>query len=133
MPRRVVRRALFPSGGKGLARACRMPRASLLALFLVGEPSGRKASFYAMLCRCDATSALFPSWSPGPTVRCEYCNEWHELQDSNEPLRYFLKVSAQTILELQLLAGLDERTLSSAGAGRFRPDSDDESGRNHQP
>lgn len=100
----------------------------MLVLFLVGEHSGRKASFYSMLCRCDATNGLFRSWSPGPEVRCEHCNDWHDLQESNDPIRYFLKVSPQTMRELRLLAGLDERALSAAG-GTGQPSRDsDESG-----
>jgi hypothetical protein len=105
-----------------------MPRASLLVLFLVGEESGLKASFYSMLCRCDTTNSLFPTWSPGPSVLCEYCNDWHELQDSNDPLRYFLKVSPQTLRELRLLAGLDEGALCGREAGGSRPGSEDDSG-----
>jgi hypothetical protein len=90
-----------------------MPRASLLVLFLVGEESGRRGIFYSMLCRCDATDGLFRSWSPGPEVRCDHCNEWHDLQESNDPIRYYLKVSPQTLLELRLLAGLNEEALST--------------------
>jgi hypothetical protein len=91
-----------------------MPRASLLVLFLVGDESGCQASFYSMLCRCDATSGLFRSWSPGPEVRCEYCQDWHDLQESNDPIRYFVKVSSQELRELRLLAGVDEKALSGA-------------------
>lgn len=108
-----------------------MPRASLVVLFLVGEPSGRKASFYAMLCRCDSTNALFPAWSPGPSVLCENCNDWHELQEYGDPLRYFVKVSPQTIRELRLLAGLDEKALSSREREGARSGSDADLG--HQP
>lgn len=98
-----------------------MPRASLLVLFLVGEESGRKASFYSMLCRCDNTHRLFRSWSPGPEVLCEHCEEWHDLQEWNDPIRYFLKVSPQTLRELRLLAGLDEQALSGRGGGGAPP------------
>ena len=80
-----------------------------------------------MLCRCDVTNGLFRSWSPGPEVRCEYCNEWHDLQDSNDPIRYFLKVSPQTLRELRLLAGVDEQTLSDARSRARRIDRTDES------
>jgi hypothetical protein len=116
------------SNGKRLAAGSRVPRASLLVLFLVGEHSGRKGSFYSMLCRCDATNGLFRSWSPGPEVRCEYCNEWHDLQDSNDPIRYFLKVSPQTLRELQLLAGVDDQTLAGAASGAPPIDGADDSG-----
>ena len=89
-----------------------MPRASLLVLFLVGEESGRKASFYSMLCRCDLTRQIFRSWSPGPDVICEHCGELHDLDQSNEPLRYLVKVSPQTMRELRLLAGCEEEALA---------------------
>ena len=103
------------SSGKRFARSLSMPRASLLVLFLVGDESGLQASFYSMLCRCDATNRLFRSWSPGPEVRCEFCREWHDLQEANDPLRYFLKVSPETLRDLRLFAGLDEAALSGGG------------------
>ena len=95
-----------------------MPRATLLVLFLVGEESGRKASFFSMLCRCEATKLLFRSWSPGPEVHCEHCGAWHSLHDANDPLRYFVKVSKQTMRELRLLAGLDEKALTDSAPAR---------------
>jgi hypothetical protein len=81
-----------------------------------------------MLCRCDSTNGLFRSWLPGPEVRCDYCNEWHDLQDSNDPIRYFVKVSPQTLRELRLLAGLDEQALSTSALSARSPSAPDDSG-----
>ncbi|MDQ6891508.1 MAG: hypothetical protein M3167_02380 [Acidobacteriota bacterium] len=81
-----------------------------------------------MLCRCEATNGLFRSWLPGPEVRCEYCEEWHDLQESNDPIRYFLKVSPQTLRELRLLAGLDEQALSTRVLSDGPPSALDDAG-----